>query len=70
MSSAAFILKVQHIPISVGKGVKIEEQGTVIPFHSQYLRRIPTSAKLAVIPCTLKHGNGAYQSAEKIDLNA
>jgi len=28
---------VQHIPLSVGNGVNIAEQGISIPFHMQYL---------------------------------
>jgi hypothetical protein len=32
------MLKVQHIPWSVGKAVKMAEHSTWMPFHSQYLK--------------------------------
>jgi hypothetical protein len=48
--SAAFMLKVQHIPWSVGHVEKMAEHGTCCPFHSQYLRIEFSSDSLQGIP--------------------
>ncbi len=39
MSSAAFKLKAQHTPLSVGNGLKIAAHSMGFPLHKQYLRK-------------------------------
>ena len=69
------MLKVQHIPWSVGRAVKMAEQGIWTPFHSQYRKIELPPSLFAPFPSDVmsmmsKQGDGAYQKAESNDSNA
>jgi len=54
------MLKEQHIPWSVGKVVKIEEQGIDMVFQEQYFRMDFSPSTSEVIPFLSKQGNVEY----------
>ena len=60
IESAASMLKEQHMPASVGNILKMAEQETGWPFHSQYLRTEVSPFFSALIPLTSLHGSVEY----------
>ena len=63
------MLNEQHIPLSVGKDLKISEQGISIPFHSQYLRIDLLLFSVEVKFFKSKQGKLVYHKAENIGLS-
>ncbi len=51
------MLKVQHIPLSVGKSVNMAAQGKVLPFQKHLFIRALCPLYLAVMPSTSEQGN-------------
>ena len=58
--SAVSMLKEQHMPASVGNILKMAEQETGSPFHSQYLRTEASPSLSALIPLTSLQGKVEY----------
>ena len=66
MASAAAMLKVQHMPRSVGNVLKMAEQGTGSPLHSQYLRSPFWPSYSDVTPFTSKQGSFEYHRIDRM----
>ena len=54
------MLKVQHMPLSVGRVLKMEEQLTLWPFHRHSLIIDISSRSVEVMFITSKHGSWEY----------
>ncbi len=51
------MLKVQHIPLSVGRRLKMAAQGTGLPFQKHFFSRALSPLVLAEMPSTSEQGN-------------
>ena len=70
MSSAAFMLNEQHIPLSVGNAVKMAEQGIGIVFQEQNFKIDFSPSLSVVIPFLSKQGKAEYLRISKMTGNA